>query len=155
MRNHRFVALAAAFALLAGNPGTPARAQEGVLTGDAIVGEWITPDQKARVQVYKCGDQYCGKLVWLKEPMKDGKPVVDDKNPDERLRSQPVLDLQIMRDFTFDGEDEWSGGKIYDPENGNDYSGKITLKDPSTLELRGYVLISLFGRTEIWKKAEQ
>jgi uncharacterized protein (DUF2147 family) len=121
-------------------------------TGGAIIGEWITPESKARVQIYNEGNEYFGRIVWLKEPEKDGRPVLDDKNPDEKLRSRPVLGLLLLRNFSFDGDDEWSGGKVYDPESGNDYSGTLTLKDPETLELRGYVLIPLFGRSELWKR---
>lgn len=90
--------------------------------------------------------------MWLKEPLKDGKPAVDDKNPDETKRARPVLGLVIVRDFVYDGDNVWTDGKVYDPESGNDYSGKMTLEDPSTLTLRGYVLIPLFGRSETWSR---
>ena len=130
-----------------------ARSQEA--PADAILGEWVTADGKAHVSVYKCDGEYCGKIGWLREPEKDGKPVLDDKNPDERLRYQPVLGLQILRGFVFDGDDEWAGGKIYDPESGNDYSAKITLQGSDTIKLRGYILLPMFGRTEVWKRVQQ
>lgn len=120
--------------------------------GDAILGEWLTAEGKAKVQIYKCDTLYCGKIVWLKEPLKNGKETVDDKNPDSSLQNRPVIGLVIVRGFTFEGDDEWTGGKIYDPESGDTYSGKITLKDPQTLRLRGYVLIPLLGRTEVWTR---
>jgi uncharacterized protein (DUF2147 family) len=119
---------------------------------DAILGEWMTADGKAKVQVYRCDSLYCGKIVWLKEPVKNGKEVVDDKNPDPALQNKPVIGLVIVREFSFDGEDEWTGGKVYDPESGDTYSGKMTLKDEHTLRLRGYILIPLLGRTEIWTR---
>jgi uncharacterized protein (DUF2147 family) len=128
------------------------RAQEVTIAADTIVGEWVTPESKARVQIYREGDEFHGKIVWLKEPEKDGKAVVDDKNPDEKLRTRPVLGLVLLRGFKHGGDDEWSGGNVYDPESGNDYSGTMTLKNGVTLELRGYVLIPLFGRTEVWKR---
>jgi uncharacterized protein (DUF2147 family) len=59
--------------------------------------------------------------------------------------------LVILRDFKFD-EDEWEGGKIYDPESGKTYSCILSIQDKGTLKVRGYVGISLLGRTEIWKK---
>ena len=119
---------------------------------DAILGEWLTAEGKAKVQIYKCDTLYCGKIVWLKEPMKNGKETVDDKNPDPALRNKPVIGLDIVRGFSFDGEDEWTGGKVYDPESGDTYSGKMTLKDAHTLRLRGYILIPLLGRTEVWTR---
>ena len=119
---------------------------------DAICGEWVTADGKARVLISRCEELYCGKIIWLKEPLKDGKEVVDYKNPDEKLRTEPVLGLVIVRNFEYDGEDEWTGGKVYDPESGDTYSGKIKMLEDGTLKLRGYVLIPLFGRSEIWTR---
>jgi uncharacterized protein (DUF2147 family) len=60
--------------------------------------------------------------------------------------------LQILRGFTYADDRLWSGGKIYDPKSGNDYSAKMTLVDERNLELRGYVVIPLFGRTEKWTR---
>jgi uncharacterized protein (DUF2147 family) len=119
---------------------------------DAIVGEWVTAEGKARVLISKTDSTYQGKIVWLKEPVKNGKEVVDDKNPDPNLRARGVLGMDILWGFSFDGEDRWTGGKIYDPESGSTYSAKLTLKDPQTLKLRGYVLVPLFGRSELWTR---
>ena len=119
---------------------------------DAIVGEWLTAEGKARVLISKCDSTYCGKIIWLKEPIKNGKEVVDDKNPDPSLQSRTVLGMTILWGFSYDGEDVWKGGKVYDPENGTTYSAKIALTDSGELKLRGYVIIPLLGRTEIWTR---
>jgi uncharacterized protein (DUF2147 family) len=63
-----------------------------------------------------------------------------------------LLGLEILRGFAYDGDNLWKGGKIYDPKSGNDYSAKMTLVDEHTMELRGYVLIPLLGRTETWTR---
>jgi len=122
---------------------------------DVVLGVWLTGDGKAKVEVYRCDENYCGRIIWLRDPLKEGKPAVDDKNPEEQLRGRPVLGLTLMREFAYEGDRVWSGGKVYDPESGNDYSGKITLTDESTLDLRGYVLLPLFGRTETWKRVTE
>lgn len=141
------LAIALAFPAIAGNARGP---QSG--ESDAILGEWLTAEGKAKVQIYRCDTLYCGKIVWLKEPVKNGREVVDDKNPDPALQNKPVIGLVIVREFTYDGDGEWTGGKVYDPETGDTYSGKMTLKDPHTLRLRGYILIPLLGRTEVWTR---
>ena len=87
----------------------------------------------------------------MKNPVKDGKPKVDSKNPDKNKQSQPIIGLVILQNFTFDDE-EWEDGKIYDPESGKTYSSYIYLKDKNTLKVRGYVGVSLFGRTETWTR---
>ncbi len=130
-------------------------AQEARFQPDAILGQWLTAKGESKIEIFKCDSTtYCGRIVWLKEPDKDGKPKVDEKNPEDSLRSRPVLGLEIMREFKFDGEDEWTGGKIYDPKSGNDYSAKIKLVDQNNMELRGYVVIPLFGRTEEWTRVQ-
>ena len=127
------------------------RAQES--GRDRVLGEWVTAGGESRLEIYRADSvTYAGKIVWLREPLKEGKPVVDDKNPDEALRDRPVMGLVLLRGFTYDGDGEWTGGKIYDPKSGNDYSAKMTMPDERNLDLRGYVLMPLFGRTERWTR---
>jgi uncharacterized protein (DUF2147 family) len=121
-------------------------------SADALLGQWLTSGGTSKIEIYKCGEEYCGRIAWLKEPEKDGKPKVDENNPDVKLRVREILGLTILREFHFDGDNVWKGGKIYDPKSGNDYSAKMTLVDEHTLELRGYVLMPLFGRTETWTR---
>jgi len=129
-------------------------AQGTVPGADAVVGTWRTAEGKAIVEIYTCEETYCGRIVWLRDPIKEGKPVLDDKNPDEKLRERPVLGMVLLKDFVYDGDDVWTGGTIYDPESGDEYSAKMTLVGDAELELRGYVLIPLFGRTETWIRVE-
>ena len=120
---------------------------------DGILGDWLTAGGESKVEIYRCDSiTYCGKIIWLRDPLKEEKPVTDDKNPEDSLKSRPVLGLQILRGFTYAGDRLWSGGNIYDPKSGNDYSAKMTLVDEQNLDLRGFVVIPLFGRTEKWTR---
>jgi uncharacterized protein (DUF2147 family) len=120
---------------------------------DAIVGFWKTGDGKGIVQIFKQGNQFFGKIIWLQEPNDaNGKPKVDDKNDDPKLKTKPLIGLINLRDFVFVKENLWKEGKVYDPKNGKDYSCKITMKDNNTIEARGYIGISLIGRTDVWKR---
>ena len=106
------------------------------------------------MELFKCGEKVCGKIIWLKEPKyidsKDG-PVgmtkVDRKNPKPDLRSRPILGLQVMKGLTPEGENRWGKGTCYDPETGKSYKCKMQLASPNRLKLRGYIGISLIGRT--------
>ncbi len=125
-----------------------------------VLGVWNTEDKKAKVEIYPCGDKYCGKIVWLKDPNYEpgskegtpGTPKIDFRNPDPSLRSRPILGMPFMTNFAFDGDRTWTGGRLYDPEKGKTYSGKITLVSPERLDLRGYIGISLLGRTSQWTR---
>lgn len=119
---------------------------------DAVTGNWLNEEKDAKVQIYRNGDKYSGKLVWIARALEDdGKtPRKDSKNPDASLRSRGLLNLVILSDFVFD-DGEWTDGKIYDPKSGKTYSSKMKLKG-NTLEIRGYVGLSMFGRTTVWTK---
>lgn len=123
-------------------------------TADDIVGVWKNGEGTGMIKISKNGDKYQGKIVWLKEPNdpETGKPKVDKNHPDESVRSRPVLGLINTWGFVYKGDGEWDEGKIYDPKNGNTYDCTIKLKDPNTIEVRGYVKISLIGRTDIWTR---
>ncbi len=120
---------------------------------DAIVGKWITENNKGVVEIYKWSSMYYGRIISVKEPNgKDGKPLVDKKNPDPKLRTRPIVKLEILKNFVYDGDKVWVDGKVYDPESGNSYSCKITLTDNNTIEVRGFMGVSIVGRTSVWKR---
>ena len=120
---------------------------------DDIIGVWLTTGKEpAKIQIYKSGDKFYGKIIWLQNPLEGGKQRVDANNPDKSKRNELIIGLVILKGFKFNGDDEWKGGDIYDPENGKSYSSYINLKDKNTLKVRGYVGISLFGRTETWTR---
>ena len=121
---------------------------------DAVVGVWKTGEGTAMVRIYKNGDKYQGKIVWLKEPNdpETGKPKIDKNHPDESVRSRPILGLINVWGFVHKGDNVWEDGNIYDPKNGNTYSCTMKLDNPNTLEVRGYIGVSLIGRTDVWTR---
>jgi uncharacterized protein (DUF2147 family) len=124
---------------------------------DSLIGFWMTKENKAKVQIWRSGQKYYGKIVWLKEPLSpEGKPKVDKHNPDENLRTRPIVGLMILQDFSYDkDEGDYEDGTIYDPESGNEYSCYMSFQDnQNTLKVRGYVGVSMLGRTEIWYRAK-
>ncbi len=133
--------------------GTHLAAQD---EGDRLIGVWEPSNGKARVKIDKIGSKYFGRIVWLKEPNDPdtGEPKTDKNNPDPTLRDAPLRGYRMLKDFVYDGDDEWSGGTIYDPENGNTYDCVITMTDENTLDIRGYIGISAFGRTDVWKRLQ-
>jgi uncharacterized protein (DUF2147 family) len=120
--------------------------------GDKILGTWLNEEKDGKIEIYKSGNKYYGKLIWGKnmyEP--DGSSRTDIKNPDPKLRSRKLQDLVLLTNFTYD-DGEWDGGKIYDPKSGKTYSCVMKFKG-NILQIRGYVGISLMGRTTVWTKA--
>ena len=121
---------------------------------DDILGIWLTGGKEpAKIQIYKTSEKFYSKIIWLKNPTENGKPRVDANNPDKGKQNNRIIGLVMLKGFRFDGDDEWKGGDIYDPESGKTYSSYMYLKDNNTLKVRGYVGISLFGRTETWSRS--
>lgn len=121
---------------------------------DAILGKWINSSGEAHVEIYKKGVQYFGKIVWLKAPKDEkGNPKTDYKNPVVSLRSRPILGMEMLQNFVYD-DGKWTDGKIYDPKSGKTYSCNMNIKDNGDLNMRGYIGISLIGRSEVWKRVK-
>ncbi len=120
---------------------------------DAIIGKWLNPSGEGQIEIYKKGDKYFGKLAWLKEPNIAGKPKLDVKNPSESLQKRPLLNLEILKNFVYD-DGKWTNGEIYDPKSGKTYSCNMTLKKSDVLNVRGYVGISLLGRSETFRRVK-
>ena len=115
-----------------------------------VVGKWKLDDGSAIVEVYKNGDSFNGKIVWLQDPTEpDGTPAVDNNNPDPKLRSRQLIGLNMLSGLKKTGS-EYSGGTIYDPGNGKTYNCSMkvegdVLKVRGSLDKRG-----LLGRTMDW-----
>lgn len=133
---------------------------------DAILGVWATSPKdeggQAHVKIYKENGEFEGKIIWLAEPVyppgdKDaGQVKFDRENPDPALRERPVMGLVIVKGFSYQGDDDWGGGTIYDPAKGKTYKSKAHLTDNGqVLKLRGYVGIPLFGRTTEWTRVKE
>ncbi len=120
-------------------------------------GVWLTEDGKAAVAVQACGPALCGRLVWIDErrppPGAPPGPPVDAFNPDPTLRDRPLCGLEMLAGFEPQEPELWTGGTVYNPEDGRTYRARLRLVGPDVLELRGYVLIPLLGRTQIWTRA--
>jgi uncharacterized protein (DUF2147 family) len=121
---------------------------------DAVVGVWKTGDGNAIVRIYKSGENYQGKIVWLKEPIdpETGKPKIDKNNATETSKSRPVLGMVNIWGFKFIEKNLWDEGNIYDPKSGNTYSCTIKMTNANSLEVRGYIGVSLIGRTDVWTR---
>lgn len=121
---------------------------------DAIIGKWLSATSEGQIEIYKRSDKYYGKLSWVKEPNDvNGKPKLDHKNTNANLRSKPILGLEILKDFIFE-DGKWTDGTIYDPQTGKTYSCNLSLKQNGQLNIRGYIGISLIGRSESWKRVK-
>ncbi len=131
----------AAFALWIGSMmavtplSTPSVDRSGADDPDAVLGVWLTELGDAHVEIFRCDEQYCGRIVWQSEP----DPEVDR------------VGFIVLEGFTYDAEDEeWKDGKIIRPANGKARDAKLELEDAETLKIK--VSAGFRGRTLEWTR---
>ena len=92
--------------------------------------------------------------MWLKEPNRNGKPKLDEKNTDAKLKTRTIAGLQLLTGFNFDkSNNEWSDGTIYDPKSGKTYKCLLWFeKDLNTLHVKGFIGFSLMGKEVLWTR---
>lgn len=121
----------------------------GTVRGQDITnGTWTDQDKEGKFKFEIRGDKLYGKIIWLKNG-----DVKDTKNPDPTLRDKSIVGLTFLKNFSKDGK-HWKGGEIYDPKSGKTYSATIKWAGPNALDVRGYLGISLVGRTTRFTRAE-
>ena len=129
---------------------------------EPIVGKWWNEEKDAQIEIYPCEGKFCGKIIWLKEPNypendsrgMGGKPKIDRENPDVSKRERPLLEMNLVWGFTPSGKNLWEGGFIYNPREGKTYKCKLTLENPDRLKVRGFIGVSLIGKTNIWTRVK-
>lgn len=123
-----------------------------VFSQNKIVGKWLTEDKEAVIQIFEKEGKFYGTIIWLKEPNDSkGNPLTDTENPDKKSQKQPLIGLKMLKDFTFQ-DGEWTGGTVYDPDNGKTYKCKLWLEGNNVLKMRGY--LGLVYSTETWTRKQ-
>ena len=117
-------------------------------------GNWLTEKKDGIINVYRCGSEtLCGRIAWFRIAPNDPNPQgLDLHNPDPARRNQPLCGLQFMSGFKAADPGSWEDGTVYDPDSGNTYQATMKLRPDGTLDLHGYIGISLLGRSEVWTR---
>ena len=116
-----------------------------------IDGTWLSGDGDGWIDVSVTAAGLSGVIVGSPNA-DDGRPDTDENNPDPALRNRPLIGLQLFEGFDYAGKGRWSRGTIYDPNSGKTYRCIVTYVDEVTLKVRGYIGVSLLGRTETWTR---
>ena len=129
----------------------------GLHTGAAsapIDGRWLTADGTGWIDIRTEDNVTRGFIAGSPEDPDDREPQeLDQHNPDPELRTRPLTGIQIITDLQQRSDTKWQGN-IYDPNSGKTYKCTLKLTDADTLKLRGYLGVSLFGRTEVWTRVD-
>ena len=120
------------------------------LAADPAEGEWFNQSGSAKIRIAPCAGQaakLCGNISWLRPPNAAAK---DEKNPDAKLRTRPILGMPMLWGFKSSAAGKWTGGKIYDPNSGKTYDSKFSVNANGTLKVEGCILMVCQAQT--WKR---
>lgn len=124
---------------------------------NSIVGRWKTIDDetgkpKSIVEITEKDGAIVGKIERLfREPTEDQNPKCDKCSGEKK--DQLIIGMQILSGLKKDSDTKWSGGEILDPKNGKTYSCKVEIiENGQKLKLRGFIGVSLLGRTQVWQR---
>lgn len=123
---------------------------------DAIIGTWKSENFNYHIELYKEGEYYDGKIIWMKNPNDGaGQPIKDRLNPQRNLREKAILGMVNISGFEYNQYDEiWEEGIYYNPETGQTLKGIIKLVDNNTIELTGFLGFALSEVKMIWTRME-
>ncbi len=116
------------------------------LAATPIAGRYVTEDGSGIVDIGRCGQAVCGRLVKVLKAS-PGAPMTDVNNSDASLRSRPIVGLPILTGFADAGKD-WRG-RIYDPRNGKSYKSIVSREADGTLKVQG--CIAFLCQTQVWR----
>jgi uncharacterized protein (DUF2147 family) len=122
-------------------------------TSPGPIGLWLDDEGKAGIEIERCDRELCGRVIWLKEPNDTaGKAWKDILNPDASKRDTPVCGLQILGGLKREANGDWTGGWVYDPEEGKRYNLEITVKDGETLQVLAFEEERVRSQLLAWKR---
>jgi len=116
---------------------------------DSAIGRWRTETRNGVVEVERCGASICGKLV-SSDGLRTNPDMRDINNKDANLRSRKLMNLQIISGFTRES-DGWSGGSIYNGEDGGTYKATVTPIDADHLKVKGCIIWPLC-KSQTWTR---
>jgi uncharacterized protein (DUF2147 family) len=118
---------------------------------DPVVGQWLSEDGAGRIALAPCSSDpalLCGAVTWV-DP---AKPQRDLKNPDKTLRGRPIVGMLVVRNMRNEAPGRWAGGKLYDPESGRTYDGRVRAISADKVHLDGCVL--MICKSQTWTRVQ-
>ena len=120
---------------------------------DPVHGLWLTENGKAIVEFSPCGSKTCGRMVWVANPRDDNGDLKRDvNNQDGTKRDRTLCGLPLLGGLDLAKNGAWDGGWIYNPRDGSTYGAEIEAVSGTKLKVRGYLGLSLFGKSQVWTR---
>jgi uncharacterized protein (DUF2147 family) len=120
---------------------------------ESLDGYWMDSHGEVILQFGPCGRDRCGRVAWLKKPRgPDRGPLRDFRNSDTKLQNRFVCGLVVVTGFKKQPDGTWADGNVYVPDHGMSFSGYAEVLDRNKVKVTGYMLIPIFGSSEVWTR---
>lgn len=126
-----------------------AAAAAAAASPDIAVGRWRTQTRHGIVDIERCGNSICGRIV-TSDGLRENPALNDAHNRNASLRGRRLVGLQILGGFTRSG-DQWTGGTIYNADDGGTYKATVKAIDSDHLKVRGCIVWPLC-KSQIWTR---
>jgi uncharacterized protein (DUF2147 family) len=128
----------------------------GASASESLDGYWMDSDGEVLLHISQCGNARCGKVAWMKKPLgPDGGPLRDYRNSDAKLQPRFVCGLAVVTGFKKQPDGTWGDGTVYVPDHGTSFSGYAEVLGPNKVKVSGYVLLPIFGSSEVWTRVNR
>jgi len=124
-------------------------AAAAAVSPDSAIGKWRTETRNGVVEVERCGASICGRLV-SSDGLRTNPDMRDINNKNANLRGRKLMNLQILSGFTR-GTGDWSGGTIYNGDDGGTYRATVTPVDADHLKVKGCIIWPLC-KSQTWTR---
>jgi uncharacterized protein (DUF2147 family) len=141
-----------AFGFLAG-AGQRLSAEEATPVGRWQTIDDVTSKPRFLVQISELNGEYSGQVEEI-FPRPGEDPAHLCNNCQGSLRDQPVVGMKILWGLKKQDGQRYAGGRVLDPDNGKTYKASLRVSDDSQeLVLRGFIGVSMLGRSQTWRRA--
>lgn len=118
-----------------------------------LIGVWESEEKNLQIQMFDDNGHFAGKMIYFKCSSDDiMRNSVDSENPDKALINRKLLGLKLVDKLSYQGDNVWDNGKIYDPNSGNTFEARIQLIGPNTAIVRGYWKFRWIGRSMVFNR---
>ena len=119
-----------------------------VSANDLFGTRWLTQNGQAEIAIASCvGGSLCGTIARVVAPA--GVFPKDTRNPDASKRNQPLVGVKLIQGFKLGKDGKWTGGTIYNPQDGRTYRSELARKPDGSLAVKGCV--GPLCQTQVWK----
>ena len=120
-----------------------------------LLGVWEYEEKNLRIEIFEEDGHFAGRMIWFQCSSDSIMHAHrDTENPDPSLTKRPLVGLKLVEKLSYEGDNTWGSGKIYDPNSGYTWDARIQLTSPNKAIVRGYWKFKWIGKSLVFNRLE-